>query len=368
MRSIHAFFAAVAVCLGCASAPRSTVAAESLAGTKTYARSTDRYTERDVTVPHGNISLAGTLTLPAGVTRPPLAVLITGSGPQDRNEEVFGFPVFENLAHALAQGGVAVLRLDDRGVGESTGDFRAATTADFATDTEAAVQFARSLPEVDGRRIGLIGHSEGGLVAPMVAVKDPGIAFVVLLAGPGQPMDELLAAQTELIGRAEGLPADQVKRKVEVIRHGLALLKAGEDLGPMEAELEACGPDCTGGPRPSSAREEMETPWFRALAFYDPQPALRRLRCPVLALGGTLDLQVPPALNLPLIRAALSGTRATVEELDGDNHLFQKANTGAVSEYWILPQELDPRVPEKILTFVRGAGASLGTVAGTGSG
>ena len=322
--------------------------ARGAAAKKVYAQSTAEYAERDVTVRNGAVSLAGTFTLPSGVSRPPVAVLVTGSGPHDRNEEVTGFKVFEELAHALARGGVATLRLDDRGVGESTGDFSSATTGDFASDAAAAVRFLRTVPEVDARRVGLIGHSEGG----MVAAADPEVAFVVMLAGPGRQMDELLIAQSELINRAEGQPEQKVQQALAVLRHALALVKSGKDLSSMENELETCdgcSPDTA-----KAVRARMENAWFRALISYDPQSALRKVRCPVLAMNGSLDLQVPSRLNLPPIRAALAGTSATVEELEGLNHLFQRAKTGAVSEYAKLPRQVDPQVPEKILSFVRG--------------
>ncbi|PTL79541.1 S9 family peptidase [Vitiosangium sp. GDMCC 1.1324] len=317
----------------------------------------DGYEDLEVSFENGAIHLAGTLTIPSpAAARPPVAILITGSGPQDRNEEVFGLRVFELLAQALARDGIATLRFDDRGVGQSTGDFLAATTADFATDVEAAIRFLQTRTDVDPTRLGLIGHSEGGLIAPMVAVRNPSVAFIVLLAGPGQPMDALLLSQIDRIGRAEGHPAEQTRREQEVTSQALALLRQGKDLSTLEGALGSlCGERCTTREATAafvkSERWQMETPWFRFLSAYDPQPTLRKVRCPVLALGGNLDTQVPSDLNLPLLRRALAEAKnpsVAVEEIPRMNHVLQAAKTGAVSEYATLPKTLEPAVARRI--------------------
>ncbi len=313
------------------------------------------FEEEDVRFNQGALTLAGTLTRPKGVSRPPVAVLISGSGPQDRDANIFGFRLFEQLAHGLARGGIATLRFDDRGVGQSTGDFLAATTADFATDVEAAVRFLRARPDVDTRRLGLIGHSEGGLVAPMVAAREPDVRFIVLLAAPGQPLAELLLAQVERVSKAEGKAADDTARALRVLPHALQLLRVGKDLSSMEEEL------ATLCPAPCAAREafvkaerwRMETRWFRAFAAYDPAPTLAKVRCAVLALGGSLDVQVPSDLNLPVLRRTLMGNPAAeVQEVPGMNHVLQAATTGAVSEYATLPKTVQPSVVPKLVSWI----------------
>ncbi|MBK7860007.1 MAG: alpha/beta fold hydrolase [Archangiaceae bacterium] len=318
----------------------------------------DGFREVPASFENGPVHLAGTLTLPdPAVSLPAVAVLVTGSGPQDRNEEIFGFKLFEELAHTLARAGIATLRYDDRGVGASTGDFFAATTWDFSTDAEAAIAFLRTRPEVDRARIGIIGHSEGGLVGPMVAARDPKVAFVVLLAGPGQSSDALLIAQTRLVAEREGKPQADIDREVAASRKVMALLKAGKDLSSMEAELGALCPE------PCKARGEFikrerwqsESPWFRFFATYDPAPTLAKVRCPVLALGGSLDVQVPSDLNLPLIKKALAqahNPRVSIQEIAGMNHVLQAAKTGAVSEYAKLPKRLEPSVAPRIIGWV----------------
>ena len=316
----------------------------------------DVFREEDFSFPNGDLRLAATLTLPKDVARPAVAVLVSGSGPQDRNEDVFGFRIFEALAHALARDGIATLRYDDRGVGESTGDFKGATTEDFSTDAEAAVRFLQARSDVDTGRIGLIGHSEGAVIAPMVAARRPEVAFIVLLAAPAQPIDELLLAQIERVGLAEGLTREKVRENQQVTRKAMALLKEGKDLSAMEAELIAgCGAECPAG-QAKVERAKMENAWFRAFVRYDPRPTLERVRCPVLALGGSLDTQVPSDLNLPILRQVLGSAkdeRRAVEEVAGMNHLLQQAKTGAVSEYATLAKELEPTVPRRIIEWIR---------------
>lgn len=303
----------------------------------------EHFQEQEVLFSHGSVTLSGTLTLPRNVERPPVAVLISGSGPQDRDEEVAGFRVFESLAHELAKGGVATLRYDDRGTGRSTGDFVTSTTADFADDAEAAVRFLMTRADVDTTHVGLIGHSEGAVVAPMVAARSQDVAFVVLLAPAAQPLGDLIVDQVASASRAEGLPAETIERHQRLMRKAVALLQRDRDLSSLEAELGRL------------RRTQMETPWFRALVKLDPAPFLERVKVPTLAIAGGLDVQVPGETNLPRLRAIAAKSSGTfiVEEIAGMNHLLQAAKTGAVSEYANLPKALEPKVVDRILTGVR---------------
>ena len=290
------------------------------------------------------VRLAGTLTLPEGKGPFPAAVLITGSGAQDRDETIMDHKPFMVLADALTRRGIAVLRTDDRGFARSTGDFAKATTEDFAADAEAAVGYLAGRPEIDAGRIGLIGHSEGGLIGPIVAARDPRVAFVVMLAGPGVPTRELMTAQREAVARTAGLLPEAVARNEAVIGRVEAALAQGKDAAQAETDAAKVLTDA-GMPAAGAAQtvRQLSSPWFRWFIAYDPRPTLRKLRVPVLALNGDKDVQVVAAQNLPSIREALKDNpKAEVVELPGLNHLFQTADTGAPSEYARIEETIAP--------------------------
>ena len=314
------------------------------------------YREEDITYENAaaHITLAATLTLPAGPGPFPSVVLITGSGAQDRDETLMDHRPFLVLADYLTRRGIAVLRTDDRGVGKSGGDFRAATTADFATDTEAGVAYLRTRREVDAGKIGLVGHSEGGLIAPMVAARNRAVAFIVMMAGPGVPGDEIIVAQTALIGQATGLSAEQVDRNIARQREILRLVKQETDRALLETKLR----DALAGAPPAQVSAQitsLTSPWYRDFIAYDPAPALKQLTCPVLAINGERDLQVPPKQNLPAIRRALEASankRFDIVELPGLNHLFQTANTGSPSEYARIEETMAPIALDTIARWI----------------
>lgn len=294
------------------------------------------YREEDVTYENkaGGLRLAATLTIPQGKGPFPAVVLITGSGPQDRDETILDHRPFLVLADYLTRHGIAVLRADDRGTAKSGGNFATATTSDFATDAEAGLAYLKARTEADPKKLGLIGHSEGGLIAPMIAARNPDVAFIVMLAGTGVRGDELLVAQVAAIAESRGSSHEAIdsaaKQESEVIK--LVLSNA---------------PD---GDLPAAARP-MRSPWFREFLTYDPAPALRKVKCPVLALNGSKDTQVPPAQNLPAIRKALEeGGNKSFEtvELPGLNHLFQTAKTGSPLEYGDIGETLAPAVLRKV--------------------
>ncbi|MCA9650876.1 MAG: alpha/beta fold hydrolase [Myxococcales bacterium] len=283
------------------------------------------------------VHLAGTLTVPPGPGPYPAALLITGSGAQDRDESLMGHKPFWVLADDLTRRGIAVLRVDDRGVGGSTGDLSQSDGAALARDVAAGVAFLRAHERIDPQRVGLVGHSEGGILGPRVAAEDPKVAFVVMMAGTGVPGHAVIREQSVAILRANGAPADTI----ELVRNRQA--RAMEVvIGPADDDSARAQLEEMVGPRGAS----MVTPWFRSFARYDPAPALTKLRCPVLVLQGELDLQVLPEQNLPAIEAALKANRkrVTVQRLPGLNHLFQPANSGSPEEYAAIEQTLDPGV------------------------
>ncbi len=314
--------------------------------------------------PTSGFELAGTLTRPQGDGPFPAVLLITGSGPQDRDEEVMGHKVFLVWADALTRRGIAVLRVDDRGVGGSTGDFAQATSADFATDVEAGLAFLRAHPAVDAGAVGLVGHSEGGLIAPMVAARDPDVAFVVLLAGPGIDGTEVLVGQTAAMQRAIGVPEEQIEangRAIRQVAEVVGTTPRDEWPAKVRAALMTSMPP---GVSPEQAAAAIDpqvatftSPWMAYFLTYDPRPALEALEVPVLALNGALDVQVLPEPNLAALRAALAHNRhAAIEELPALNHLFQPAETGQPDEYSQIEMTVAPaaltRVADWILAVV----------------
>ena len=315
------------------------------------------YREEEVAFPSSaaGVTLAGTLTVPQGKGPFPAVVLISGSGPNDRDEMLLGHKPFLVLSDYLTRKGIAVLRYDKRGVGKSTGKYAAATTADFADDAEAALSYLKTRDGVDPRRMGLIGHSEGGAIAPMVAARNKDVAFVVLMAGTGVPGDQILVEQHRLIALAMGAPAEIVDSQVTREREFIALVEREKDNAVVEKEIRTK----FGGDVPEAQIgtmvKELTSVWFRYFFTYDPATSLRKVQCPVLVLNGSLDLQVPPKQNLPAIRKALEegGNRHfEIDELPGLNHLFQPAKTGSPSEYAEIEVTISPEVLEKIAGWV----------------
>ncbi|THD64720.1 alpha/beta fold hydrolase [Phenylobacterium sp.] len=288
------------------------------------------------------VRLAGTLTLPPGKGPFPAAVLITGSGQQDRDETIVGHKPFLLIADTLTRRGIAVLRLDDRGAGGSTGDFAASTTADFAVDITRAVAFLRTRPDIDPGKIGLIGHSEGGAIGPLVAANDRKIAFVVMLAGPGVTGAETIRSQRRALMLSAGASEAQAADAEAVSVRIRAVAADAKTVAEAIERIHTAAPELP-MPQVRLAAAQTMSPWTRFFLAYDPQPALQEMRCPVLALNGSKDQQVVPSVNLPPIRAALrSNADATVIELPGLNHLFQDAPTGSPDEYADIDETLSP--------------------------
>ncbi|QJU58098.1 alpha/beta hydrolase [Sphingomonas sp. AP4-R1] len=312
------------------------------------------YRVEEVSVPGtGGLMLGCTLTSPQGPGPHPAVLLIAGSGPQTRDETVLGHKPFLLLADRLTRAGVAVLRCDKRGVGQSQGSFPNASIDDFAADAAAAFAWLRGQPGIDPAHTGLLGHSEGGEVAPMVAATAHS-SFLVLIAPPGITGAETLLAQKRVIELADGVPPATVDQSIARQRGLFALALSQDDGATVRtkalAQMAARGAT---GAQAQMLADGLALPSFRRFLSYDPIPALRALRQPVLVVQGLRDLQVTPADNLPPIRAALAGNAgATFAELPGLNHMLQPATTGAPSEYRGIATTIDEGALKLIVDWV----------------
>jgi len=301
------------------------------------------------------VRLAATLTVPPGTGPFPAVVLITGSGPQDRDETLLGHKPFKVLADHLSRQGIAVLRADDRGAGQSSGTFATATSLDFAADAEAGLAYLATRKDINARKLGLVGHSEGGLIAPIVATRNRAVGFIVMMAGSGVPGDQVLLAQQALIATASGAPADLVQRANAAMRGVFAAIRAAKDETTLAATLRERLAGLVPEAQIDAQLKTLLSPWYRYFLTYDPAPALRTVRCPVLAIAGEKDLQVPAKENLAAIRAALEAggnTRIQIEELPGLNHLFQRATTGSPAEYARIEETMAPSVLEMVAGWI----------------
>lgn len=314
------------------------------------------------------LTLAGTLTIPEAAGRHPVVVLITGSGPQDRDETLMEHKPFLVLADYLSRRGIAVLRYDDRGTAGSSGNFSSATTADFARDAAAAVDFLRGHARIDPARIGLVGHSEGGLVAPLVAAERTDVALVVLLAAPGVPGATIVREQSVSIARAEGASEVALSLQQAVTNAVVSVVEEAAPDADLASEIERAVSELVATRSDeermiaSVVRSEFlgqlptfTTAWFRYFVRHDPRPALKRVHCPVLALAGSKDVQVASTSNLAEIERALAqGGNADhqIVELPGLNHMFQACESGAVSKFISIPETLNPVALETIERWI----------------
>jgi pimeloyl-ACP methyl ester carboxylesterase len=328
--------------------------------------------EEEIVFTNGEVKLAGTLALPVGRGPFPAVVLLSGSGPQNRDSAIVGFRPFKLIAEHLSRSGIAVLRYDDRGVGGSSGSIPESTTDDFSGDALAAVKFLAARPDIQKSRLGLVGHSEGALTAAIAASKSRDVAFIVWLAGSGVRGDEVLRQQATDLARAAGADAETLgrilaahKRLLELVHDGgtveeitsitRTLARAQMQTLP-EAQRKAI-------PNIDAAVEAMlpaqvaaiRSRWFRSFISFDPATALERVTCPVLAIFGDRDMQVPPALNRPPVEAALAraGNRQVTTKVYLEaNHLFQPAKTGSPSEYTALPKAFVPGLLDDIAAWI----------------
>jgi hypothetical protein len=320
------------------------------------------YNVEAISFPGGakDVTLSATLTLPIGKGPFPAVVLVAGSGPNDRDEKIFGHRPFLVLADYLTRKGIAVLRYDKRGIGQSTGIYSTATTFDFAADAEQALAFLNTRPDVNRKMLGILGHSEGGVVGPIVASRNPATTFLVLLAGPAVSGEELLYTQSETLAKAQGAPdsfiVDQRKKQERIYsalkQHTDATQDQlrtiiSTDLPPeTRKESEAAV---------TAQARQLDSPWFRTFLTLDPRPFLRQVKIPVLAVFGEKDIQVSEAQNRPEMEHAFlaaGNPRGQVLVLPGLNHLFQPASTGATSEYGDIEITMAPAALETVSAWI----------------
>jgi pimeloyl-ACP methyl ester carboxylesterase len=318
------------------------------------------YQSQDVTFCNADagITLAGTLTWPQGVGPFKAVVFITGSGPQNRNEELLNHRPFLVLSDALTRAGIATLRYDDRGFGKSTGDFDSATSPDLAADVRAAIKFMRGQQYFSVSSIGLLGHSEGGMIAPMASDGNDDVAFMVLLAGPGMPGDQIIISQRRAIGAADSISDSLLDAQEAAYRRLFACVYATSDPNELDLKLRSIltSLGITGADQDLNVKA-INNPWMRYFLTYDPIPVLRRTLIPVLVLNGSIDLQVVADLNLPPIAKALQDAgnqHATVQKIEGLNHLFQHAGNGSPKEYGVIAETMAPEVLKMVSTWIAG--------------
>jgi pimeloyl-ACP methyl ester carboxylesterase len=327
------------------------------------------YTSEDVIFTNNmaKINLAGTLTIPQGEGPFPAVIMITGSGGQNRNEELLGHKPFLVISDWMSRHGIAVLRYDDRGVAKSQGSQLNATSADFGDDTQAAFDFLKKNTKINPEGIGLMGHSEGGLIAPIVASSNPEIAFIVSLAGPGVTGQQIIIRQQEDIGKLSGVSEDKVRKSEETNKKLFAVLRKEKDNKKAELKIMALYREIL--EREKSPKEDIDKAvsqlkatfgestytWLRFFLFTDPSAFWKKVKCPVLALNGEKDVQVAAHENLPAIEKAVrsSGNKAVkAMQLPGLNHLFQHCKTGLPAEYGEIEETFSPEVLQIISDWI----------------
>lgn len=303
-----------------------------------------------------HVTLAGTLSLPKKEGNFPAVILITGSGKQNRDEEILRHKPFLVLSDYLTKKGIAVLRFDDRGAGESTGDYTKASTIDFARDVQAGVDYLKTRKEINKSKIGLIGHSEGGVIAPMIAGNSKDIDFIVLLAGPGLRGDKLLLLQKEMIERQLGVPENDIQKGQEIFKGAYDIILASTlNDENLKNNLSNYAQSKFDDKTAKSFVDQITNVWWYNFLRIDPAVALAKVKCPVLALNGSKDLQVPATVNLETIKKALieaGNKNATIKELPGLNHLFQECKTGSPQEYDSIEQTFSPIALEEISNWL----------------
>ncbi|HVA98296.1 MAG TPA: alpha/beta hydrolase, partial [Bacteroidia bacterium] len=309
-----------------------------------------------------NVTLAGTLTLPKKEGIYPAVILITGSGAQNRNEEVFGHKPFLVIADYLTRNGIAVLRYDDRGFAQSTGNFSTSTTFDFASDVESAISYLKTRKEINARKIGLIGHSEGGIIAPIVAVAEPkDVDFIVLLAGSGLRGDKLMLLQKEKLEQAIHIDEQQIAKGQKIFRGAYdIILQSDAADSNLKNKVGTYFKQSFGDKVPeeqiSTITNQIVNPWSIKFLKYNPIPTLEKVKCPVLALGGEKDLQVPPEENLIAIKTALEkggNKNVTTKLFPNLNHLFQDCKTGLPNEYSEIEETFSPAALDEITKWIK---------------
>ncbi|MBI5022152.1 MAG: alpha/beta fold hydrolase [Ignavibacteriales bacterium] len=335
------------------------------------------YAEEEVKIESGKITLAGTLSVPNSAGPHPAVIMITGSGAQNRDEEIFGFKPFKIIADYLTRIGIAVLRCDDRGIGGSTGSMENATGEDLAKDVESQLKYLLNRKEIDQKKIGLLGHSEGGIIAPFVASRSKDIAFMVLVAAPSVSGDKIILKQIELLSRAGGATDSDINQALELQKQVYKVVRenkgwdelrtaisndAKESLKKLSPEelKSISDPDKLIKTSTDAKINGAKSEWFKYFIDFDPSKYLGKINCPVLALFGELDMQVPPDLNKDPLESALkkSGTKDySINTLPKANHLFQEAITGNPSEYGSMKKQFVTGFLEKVADWIKNRSA-----------
>jgi len=318
------------------------------------------YRQEEVTYenPVDEITITGTLTIPSGSGPFPAALLITGSGPQDRDHTLSGHKPFWVIADSLTRRGIAVLRVDDRGVGGTSPGPAEASSAELAGDVVAGVEFLGRHKAILRGAIGLVGHSEGGLIAPLAATRTKDVAFLVLLAAPGLRGDKFLMTQSAMIMRFMEMSEEKIASTHDMLTRLFALALDGnlsdEEFRRRGREVYASDPSIS-QERVETQLDTLSSKWYKYFLSYDPATSFEKIGCPVLALNGSLDLHVPVKENLAAIRAALEAggnEDVTVREMADLNHLFQTCETGATSEYGKIEESFSPKVLDIMVKWI----------------
>jgi len=314
-----------------------------------------------------DVTLAGTLTIPPSNGPFTAVILISGSGPQDRDETIFGHKPFLVIADYLTKRGIAVLRFDDRGVGKSTGDFSKATSKDLMRDVLAGIKYLKTRKKIASEKIGLIGHSEGGIIAPMAAVNSSDVSFIVLMAGTGLPGEQILYQQGKLILEKSGADQKAIENQYKTQKKLFSIIKSKDSKQTKEKKfndlLKNEWKNMDNKIKKQygkfefflKSQKRVLSPWMDFFLTYDPGKTLKKVKCPVLAINGEKDLQVPPEENLKAIEKALkagNNKNFTIKELKGLNHLFQEAKTGLPSEYVQIKQTISPKALETMGNWI----------------
>lgn len=320
------------------------------------------YYSEDITFENkkAGIRLAGTLTLPQKNGIFPVVILISGSGPQNRDEELLGHKPFLVLSDFLTKNGIAVLRFDDRGTGKSTGEFNGATTFDFAKDVEYAIEYLQKRKEINKDKIGLIGHSEGGIIAPIIASENEDIDFIVLMAGSALRGDKLLLLQKYKIETQMGINRQVVANNQQIFAGAYEIILNQSIENELVSDtLSNYFTSKYGQALPEKQKtaliNQLSSPWMLNFIRLDPVVYLSKVNCPVLAINGSKDIQVPSKENLEIIEDNFRKTKNTsvkVKELKDLNHLFQECETGSISEYGKIEQTIAPIALKEILNWI----------------
>lgn len=330
------------------------------------------YKEEEVTYYNGDIKFAGTLTIPKTSGKHPAVVMITGSGAQNRDEEIYGFKIFRIIADALTRNGIAVLRTDDRGIGGSTGKSGSETTEDFAGDVNKAVKFLKTRDDIDPNQIGLFGHSEGGIIAPMVASQSGDISFIILMAGTGVKGIDILKEQSRLIILAGGGTEKEAEENNSILEKAYKCvlsdtgwdelqilvensIKNNYDKMTDEEKKSIKDLDEYSKSMAKMSVQQMKSTWMKYFMVYDPEPALEKVKCPVLMLFGENDLQVPPKQNKePMENALKKGGNNDYKTviIPKANHLFQECDNGNPADYQKLKKEFAPGFLDAITGWI----------------